>query len=42
MKVVDCLTAIKEKARAIERENDTLAKNNEKFRQFSKDGFKIA
>lgn len=42
MTVVEDLTTIKEKARAIERENDTLAKENEELRQFSMDGFKIA
>ena len=42
MEAVEKLTAIKEKARAIERENSTLATENEELRQFSMDGFKIA
>ena len=42
MEAVEELTIIKEKARAIERENDTLARENEELRQFSLDGFKIA
>jgi hypothetical protein len=39
---VEELTVIKEKARGIERENQTLATENEELRQFSMDGFKIA
>ena len=42
MEAVEELTIAKEKARAIERENDTLARENEELRQFSLDGFKIA
>ena len=42
MSAVEELTIMKEKARGIERENDTLAKENEELRQFSMDGFKIA
>jgi hypothetical protein len=42
MAAVEDLTVIKEKARGIERENGTLAKENEELRQFSMDGFKIA
>lgn len=42
IEAVDELTIIKEKARAIEKENSTLATENEELRQFSMDGFKIA
>ena len=39
---VEELTAVKEKVRAMEKENSTLATENEELRQFSMDGFKIA
>jgi regulator of replication initiation timing len=42
MESVEELTSLKEKARGIERENSTLATENEELRQFSMDGFKIA
>jgi hypothetical protein len=42
IEAVEELTVIKEKARGIEKENSTLATENEELRQFSMDGFKIA
>ena len=42
MRAVEDLTVLKEKVRGIERENTTLATENEELRQFSMDGFKIA
>mmetsp|Transcript_28123 Transcript_28123/g.42537 ORF Transcript_28123/g.42537 Transcript_28123/m.42537 type:complete len:236 (+) Transcript_28123:317-1024(+) len=39
---VEELTVVKEKQRDVERENKTLADENEELRQFSMDGFKIA
>ena len=42
IQAVEELTVIKEKARGIERENQTLSTENEELRQFSMDGFKIA
>lgn len=42
IQAVEELTSIKEKARGIEKENQTLATENEELRQFSMDGFKIA
>ena len=42
MEAVEQMTEAKEKVRDVEKENKTLADENEELRQFSMDGFKIA
>ena len=42
METVNAITVQKDKVREIEKENHTLAGENEELRKFSMDGFKIA
>ena len=41
-KNVELIAAIKEKIRALEKENDDYGNENEELRQFSLDGYEIA